>query len=86
MKYHCAPLPLSNNKALELPGARGRVQREAAADGHQREREQQEEVAQEQVRQLPRGRKRKQGQQSAAQGRRQGRALMTLNYVRPKEE
>ena len=69
MKYHCAP-PLSNNKALELPGARGRVQREAAADGHQRERQQQEEVAQEQVRQLPGGPLGEQGQQQlAAQGR-----------------
>ena len=57
--------PLSN-KAFELPGAGGRVQREAAADGHQRELE--EEVAQEQVRQLPGG-IRRQGKLAAAQGR-----------------
>ena len=63
-------------KALKLPGAGGRVQREAAADGHQRERQRQEEAPQEQVCQLP---GRDQGQFAA-----QGRALIDLrNDTRP---
>ena len=64
--------PCLTQKALQLPGAGGRVQREAAADGHQRERQRKEETPQEQVRQLP---GRDQGQFAA-----QARTLNRLTF------